>query len=35
VRKAVERMQGRVGVESSPGEGSCFWFELPAAKPQG
>lgn len=31
VRKAVERMQGRCGVESSPGAGSRFWIELPAA----
>src|SRR5207248_3617558 len=31
VRKGVERMGGRVGVESQPGKGSCFWLELPAA----
>jgi signal transduction histidine kinase len=31
VRKAVERMGGRVGVESEPGKGSRFWVELPAA----
>jgi PAS domain S-box-containing protein len=31
VRKAVERMGGRVGVESQLGSGSCFWIELPAA----
>lgn len=29
VRKAVERMGGRVGVESAPGQGSRFWLELP------
>jgi PAS domain S-box-containing protein len=29
VRKALERMGGRVGVESSPGAGSAFWIELP------
>ena len=29
VRKAVERMGGRVGVDSFPGHGSCFWIELP------
>jgi len=28
VRRAVERMGGRVGVESQPGEGSRFWVEL-------
>ncbi len=28
VRKAVERMGGRVGVESEPGKGSRFWIEL-------
>jgi PAS domain S-box-containing protein len=31
VRKAAERMNGRVGVESELGKGSCFWIELPAA----
>lgn len=30
-RIAVESMQGRIGVESEPGRGSCFWLELPAA----
>jgi PAS domain S-box-containing protein len=29
VRKAVERMGGRVGLESKPGRGSTFWVELP------
>jgi signal transduction histidine kinase len=28
VRKAVERMGGAVGVESTPGQGSRFWVEL-------
>ena len=33
VRKAAERMGGRVGVESEPGRGSCFWVELKRAEP--
>jgi signal transduction histidine kinase len=31
VRKAIERMGGRVGVESEFGQGSRFWLELPKA----
>jgi PAS domain S-box-containing protein len=31
VKKAVERMGGKLGVESQPGQGSRFWFELEAA----
>jgi PAS domain S-box-containing protein len=31
VRKAVERMGGKVGIESEPGQGSRFWIELPEA----
>jgi len=30
VQKGVERMNGRVGLDSTPGQGSRFWFELPA-----
>lgn len=29
VQKGIERMGGRTGVDSEPGEGSRFWFELP------
>jgi PAS domain S-box-containing protein len=32
VRKAVERMGGNVGVESTPGKGSRFWIELQEAQ---
>jgi signal transduction histidine kinase len=28
-REIVEAHGGRVGFESTPGSGSCFWFELP------
>ena len=31
VAKATQRMGGSCGVESTPGEGSRFWIELPAA----
>jgi signal transduction histidine kinase len=31
VRKAVEKMGGRVGLDSEPGKGSRFWVELRAA----
>jgi PAS domain S-box-containing protein len=30
-KELMERMQGRVGFESQPGHGACFWFELPVA----
>lgn len=31
VRKAAERMNGTVGIESAEGQGSTFWVELPQA----
>lgn len=33
VKRSVEKMGGTAGVESEPGKGSCFWFELPEVKP--
>ena len=32
VRKAVERMGGRIGIEGVPGEGSKFWIQLGKGK---
>jgi signal transduction histidine kinase len=31
VKRSVEKMGGCVGMESTPDEGSCFWFELSEA----
>jgi len=31
-KQLVEKMAGRVGVSSTHGLGSCFWFELPRAE---
>jgi two-component system CheB/CheR fusion protein len=33
VRQAVKRMGGQVGLESEPGKGSRFWFDLPKGHP--
>ena len=33
VRKAVERMQGKVWAESADGAGATFWIQLPAVEP--
>jgi signal transduction histidine kinase len=32
VRRIVEKLDGRVGVDSTPGAGARFWFELPTAR---
>ena len=32
VRKAIERMEGELGVESQAGQGSTFWIELQKPK---
>ena len=34
-RRIVSLMGGRIGVESEPGQGSMFWFEIPLLKVQG
>ena len=34
VRKAMQRMNGIVSVDSVPGKGSTFWIELPRAAPE-
>jgi PAS domain S-box-containing protein len=33
VKKAIEKMGGHVGLESTPGKGSTFWLELPRPTP--
>ncbi len=34
VKRIVERLGGQVGVESEPGQGSCFYFTLPVKTEQ-
>jgi len=31
-QRMMEKQHGRIWIESTPGEGSCFFIELPAAK---
>lgn len=33
-QQIVELMGGEMGVQSEPGKGSCFWFQLPLALPE-
>ena len=34
-RRIIELMRGRIGVQSVPGQGSTFWFEIPLLKVAG
>lgn len=34
-KQLVELMGGRIGLESTPGSGTCFWFELPFTRGPG
>ena len=33
VKTMIEAQRGRVGLASVPGQGACFWFELPGPSP--
>jgi signal transduction histidine kinase/DNA-binding response OmpR family regulator len=33
-RKLVELMDGSIGVDSEPGKGACFWFEIALQRPE-
>ena len=33
-KELIERMHGRIGFDTQPGFGTCFWFELPAGADQ-
>jgi signal transduction histidine kinase len=32
VTKGVERLGGKLGIDSEPGRGSCFWVEIPKTR---
>ncbi|HQO28945.1 MAG TPA: ATP-binding protein, partial [Accumulibacter sp.] len=34
-KQLVEMMGGKIGVDSKPGQGACFWFEVPLDKAHG